>query len=140
MGVGVNTHKWYYHDVVTPQLISVGLLGAMSASSTRVGNAIRDARIKAGLSQTELATQIGASQQTVSGYEAGTKRPTVARLRAIERATKTTGKLLRLAAEDGETRLGREVPAALSGKLDQLSPEQLAELLKQVDQMLGKKK
>lgn len=48
---------------------------------------IREARVRAGLTQSELARRAGTSQPTVAAYEAGTKTPTVATLdRLLEAA------------------------------------------------------
>lgn len=44
------------------------------------GRALRHARIGAGLTQTELARQMGTSQATLSAYERGRKQPSVATL------------------------------------------------------------
>ena len=45
----------------------------MDAAST-----LRSARVRSGLSQSELARRAGTSQATVSAYENGTKEPSVA--------------------------------------------------------------
>jgi transcriptional regulator with XRE-family HTH domain len=49
--------------------------GVMDAS-----NALREARVRAGLTQAALAERAGTSQATVSAYEAGRKDPSVATL------------------------------------------------------------
>ena len=43
-----------------------------------VGATLRDARVRARLSQAELARRGGTSQATVSAYESGSKQPAVA--------------------------------------------------------------
>src|SRR3954447_17602215 len=43
-----------------------------------VGRTLRDARVRAGLTQGELAARAGTSQATVSAYESGAKQPSVA--------------------------------------------------------------
>src|SRR3954467_9463191 len=42
------------------------------------GAALHDARVRAGLSQAELAARSGTSQATISAYESGAKQPSVA--------------------------------------------------------------
>ena len=49
--------------------------------------ALRDARVAAGLSQSELADRVGTSQATISAYENGTKQPSVATLSRLLAAT-----------------------------------------------------
>ena len=51
------------------------------------GVALRDARIAARLSQSELAQRVGTSQATISAYENGTKQPSVATLSRLLAAT-----------------------------------------------------
>jgi transcriptional regulator with XRE-family HTH domain len=51
------------------------------------GVALRDARIAAGLSQSELADRVGTSQATISAYENGSKQPSVATLSRLLAAT-----------------------------------------------------
>ena len=51
------------------------ILSAMDAA-----RALRDARLRAGLTQAELAARGGTSQATVSAYEAGRKQPSLATL------------------------------------------------------------
>ena len=45
--------------------------------------AIRDARVRAGLTQADLARRSGTSQATLSAYENGRKQPSVATLSRI---------------------------------------------------------
>ena len=47
---------------------------------------IRDARQKANLTQKQLGAKIGRSQQTIDGYETGSREPDVAMYKAIARA------------------------------------------------------
>lgn len=57
------------------------------ASAVDVPAELRAARLRAGLSQTELGRRAGTSQATVSQYESGTKRPGIDTfLRLIEAA------------------------------------------------------
>jgi transcriptional regulator with XRE-family HTH domain len=50
---------------------------------------IRDARRRAGLTQTELARRAGTSQATISAYERGSKAPSVETLGRLLAATGT---------------------------------------------------
>ena len=88
------------------------------------GHAIREARLEAGLSQTELAERSGTSQATLSAYEHGRKLPSAETLsrvlaaagvrlateaaerpvrspgrRRLERLGRTLGEVIELAAE-----------------------------------------
>ena len=51
------------------------------------GPALREARIGAGLSQSELAARVGTSQATISAYETGTKQPSFATFHRLVAAT-----------------------------------------------------
>lgn len=51
------------------------------------GDAIRRARLRAGLTQHALAARAGTSQATISAYESGRKRPSVETLDRILTAT-----------------------------------------------------
>jgi DNA-binding XRE family transcriptional regulator len=46
---------------------------------------LREARVRAGLTQEQAARLFGVSQQTVSDYEVGRSHPSVVRARQIER-------------------------------------------------------
>lgn len=50
-------------------------------------NLLREARLRAGLSQTELARRIGKAPSAISRWERGHVEPSLERLRAIIRAT-----------------------------------------------------
>jgi transcriptional regulator with XRE-family HTH domain len=52
-----------------------------------VGPALRAARLRAGLTQSELATLAGTSQATISAYESQSKHPSVATLARLLAAT-----------------------------------------------------
>lgn len=53
-----------------------------------LGNRIRDARIKAGLTQAQLAAKVGLTTiQTIGGYEAGRQLPPLSRLASIAQVT-----------------------------------------------------
>lgn len=49
---------------------------------------IRQARLDAGLSQTQLGSAIGLSDKSISAYEKGRATPPLDKLRAIARATR----------------------------------------------------
>ena len=51
------------------------------------GPALREARIEAGLSQSELAARVGTSQAAISAYETGTKQPSFATFHRLLAAT-----------------------------------------------------
>ena len=53
-----------------------------------IGEAIKDARIKAGMTQAELAERLGISPQAVSQYERGKKNP---RLSTIQKFADALG-------------------------------------------------
>lgn len=50
------------------------------------GTALRETRIAAGLTQSELASRVGTSQATISSYENGSKEPSVTTLSRLLRA------------------------------------------------------
>jgi len=49
----------------------------LQSSPTVAGSLILSARIKAGLTQRQLAERLGVSQPTVAAYESGRRQPTV---------------------------------------------------------------
>lgn len=53
-----------------------------------IGEKIREARIKAGLSQRALAELIGTKQSNIARYEANGQCPTIQKLLEIAKATK----------------------------------------------------
>lgn len=64
---------------------------------------IKDLRIKSGMSQADLATTLGVSQQMVSQWENGIKHPRVNNLlRLAEIFRCTVDELLRDGGEEGE--------------------------------------
>jgi transcriptional regulator with XRE-family HTH domain len=69
--------------------------------------ALRDARLRAGLSQAELARRAGTSQATVCAYETGRKQPA---LSTLERLLAGAG--ARLAVEAGPSGADLERAAA----------------------------
>lgn len=64
-------------------------------------DAIRRARIRAGLTQHALAARAGTSQATISAYEAGRKTPS---LETLERLLAATGARLSVVPEDRAVR------------------------------------
>lgn len=63
-------------------------------------DALRGARLRAGLTQHALATRAGTSQATISAYESGRKQPS---LRTLERLLAATGSRLTI-VPDGRAR------------------------------------
>ncbi|MVM34214.1 helix-turn-helix domain-containing protein [Spirosoma sp. HMF4905] len=61
----------------------------MSDISEQVGQLIREARIKKGLSQLELAQILGVTKAAVSGYETGRQNLTLGTLQKIATALDT---------------------------------------------------
>jgi transcriptional regulator with XRE-family HTH domain len=59
-------------------------------------NALRAARIRAGLTQHALAARAGTSQATISAYEAGRKQPS---LRTLDRLLAATGSRLEIVSD-----------------------------------------
>ena len=58
-------------------------MGKYDPAPTLAAGLIRLARDKAGMTQTQLATNAGVSQQAISAYETGRKDPTVETLRRL---------------------------------------------------------
>jgi transcriptional regulator with XRE-family HTH domain len=73
------------------------------------GTALRDARRRAGLTQSALARRAGTSQATISAYEAGRKDPSV---ETFSRLLAATGS--RLAVEPAPARVVQPSPARLA--------------------------
>jgi transcriptional regulator with XRE-family HTH domain len=61
-----------------------------SHESGRVGGRLRTARRAAGLTQKELAAELGVEAVTVSRWERGVTTPTLPRLRRVAELTQTT--------------------------------------------------
>jgi len=70
--------------------------------------ALRDARVRAGMSQAALAARAGTSQATISAYESGATPPTVA---TFSRLLASAG--ARLAVESARSPVTEPSPAAL---------------------------
>jgi transcriptional regulator with XRE-family HTH domain len=77
-------------------------------------------RKNAGLQQSELASILGTTQQTVSRWEAGTSRPSAHQLRKLAHAVRTTEEVLLEAAGYPAPREG--VSPVSAGSLDQAFP------------------
>ena len=59
----------------------------MSATTSVLGSRIRQARRRAGLSQSQLASNIGAHVTSVSDWERGINEPSVRHMTSIAQAT-----------------------------------------------------
>ena len=68
------------------------------------GRLIRDARQRAGLTQTELARAAGTSQPTLAAYESGAKSPSV---RTLDRIIRATGATLDVTIREAPAAQGR---------------------------------
>lgn len=55
-------------------------------SKSRIGNLIREARLKSGLKQKELAEKVGVSESRISQYEGGTQNPRIETIEKIAAA------------------------------------------------------
>ncbi len=73
----------------------------MSDVSGGVGDLLRLFRLRAGLTQQELADRAGVSRRTVVGLEAGSHRPHSATVRALAAALDAAPEQLRLAPPVG---------------------------------------
>ncbi|HKP90513.1 MAG TPA: helix-turn-helix transcriptional regulator [Thermoleophilaceae bacterium] len=73
------------------------------------GDAIRRARLRAGLTQHALAARAGTSQATISAYESGRKQPSV---ETLERVLAASG--ARLAVVPGRRRVRRPTKRELA--------------------------
>lgn len=95
-------------------------MGKYDPAPTVAAGLIRLARIKAGLTQAQLAAAAGISQQAVSAYETGRKDPT---LRSLERLIEAAGFELtyRLMSRDDHDE-------SLEAYLSDLSPDLRAEM------------
>jgi uncharacterized protein len=59
----------------------------MAVTTGSAGALLRDARTRAGLSQTELARLAGVAQSVVSAYESGRRQPSLSTLARLVAAT-----------------------------------------------------
>src|SRR2546427_12537560 len=59
----------------------------MPSAPTAAGALIREARQRAGLSQTDLAARAGVTQSVISAYESGHRQPAIPTLMALIEAT-----------------------------------------------------
>jgi predicted nucleotidyltransferase/DNA-binding XRE family transcriptional regulator len=60
----------------------------VTPSETTAGRLLREARRRAGLSQTELVARAGVTQSAISAYETGRRQPAVPALRTLIEATR----------------------------------------------------
>ena len=89
---------------------------------TGTGELLRSARLRAGISQTQLAARSGISQSVISAYESGRREPSVAALRRLATALGTRVELVPIGAPtvpDPE-RAARQLAAVL-GLVDSLA-------------------
>ena len=77
---------------------------------TRSGSLLREARKRAGLSQTELARRAGVTQSVVSAYESAARQPSLAMLNRLVAAT---GLVLELRVRPRTSRLDGPIGARL---------------------------
>jgi transcriptional regulator with XRE-family HTH domain len=75
-----------------------------------VGGRLRTARRSAGLTQKQLADELGVESITVSRWERGVTSPSLPRLRRIAELTETTASDL-VRTSDGQTTHGAELAA-----------------------------
>jgi hypothetical protein len=73
---------------------------------------LRDARLRARLSQTELARQAGVAQSVISAYEAGRREPS---LTTLTRLVSATGHTIKLDLEENEVAV-RGIPNTPIGR------------------------
>ncbi|MFQ5523053.1 MAG: helix-turn-helix domain-containing protein [Acidimicrobiia bacterium] len=95
-------------------------MGKYDPAPTVAGGLVRLARIKAGLTQTDLAQRAGVSQQAISAYETGRKEPT---LPTLLRLIGATGYELRFRLEPAD-----DHDASLEAYLETLTPDRRAEI------------
>lgn len=91
-----------------------------SAAPTLAAGLIRLARLKGDLTQSELATEAGLSQQVISAYETGRRDPT---LESLRRLLEAAGFEIRIHLEKVDPN-----DQSLEALLQELSPESQAEL------------
>jgi len=73
---------------------------------------LRDARLRARLSQTELARRAGVAQSVISAYEAGRREPSLA---TLSRMVNATGHAIKLGLEENEVAV-RGIPDTPMGR------------------------
>ena len=102
--------------------------GRQTAEKQAIGKRVAEARRRAGLTQKELAAQIGVGQRAVQGWELGRSHP-YRRLAALERVLKVDRDwLLRGHApvQAKEAHFELEDPPPLSGRLEDFNQEFIA--------------
>src|SRR5579884_4509498 len=76
-----------------------------AVAGTAAGQVLRDARVRAGLSQVELARRAGVTQSVVSAYESGARQPS---LPTLQRLVQATGCELKVLVQEQSPREGRD--------------------------------
>ena len=77
-------------------------MGSVPNRSISAGKLLREARIEAGLTQSEVARRAGVTQSVVSAYESGSREPSLPTLRRLIQAT---GRELQLHIRPGRSGL-----------------------------------
>lgn len=98
-------------------------MGKFDPAPTLAAGLLRLARDKAGMTQTELATVAGVTQQSISAYETGRKEPT---LPTLQRLLAAAGLEMRIRLEPIDLH-----DATLEAFLKTLPPARQAELAEQ---------
>src|SRR5665213_1245249 len=84
----------------------------MKSEQAIAATVLRDARLRARLSQTELARRAGVAQSVISAYEAGRREPSLA---TLTRMVKATGHSINLDLEENEVAI-RGIPDTPIGR------------------------
>ena len=84
----------------------------MKTEQVIAGAVLRDARLRAQLSQTELARRAGVAQSVISAYEAGRREPSLA---TLTRMVTATGHTVKLELEENEVAI-RGIPDTPIGR------------------------
>jgi transcriptional regulator with XRE-family HTH domain len=87
----------------------------------RAAHVLRQARLRAGLTQQQLAERLGTSQSVIARWESGKARPTLANLERVVRACGLELRLEIAEADPGERSLiERNLALSPAERLDQL--------------------
>lgn len=122
----------------------------MSVARERLAREITEAIDASGLTQTAVAEEVGVKQSTVSAWMLGKAVPEITTMKALAallKADESGWVALKLETLETHQRRGRKPaptpgaprrtePAALSGKIDRLTPTQRAAIEAIVDEML----
>ena len=85
------------------------------------GDILREARLRAGLTQADLATRVGTTQSAISRWEAGSARPPLEALRRLVRACGLELRVSLVPHDTGEAELvERNLGLTPAERLDQL--------------------